>query len=69
MTDKTWLDFIPSESSKDKDVKKFLQNQAGLRRSSDFTVDVKNDGFRKARFCRLHNDLPPKLVRDFANEA
>ena len=69
MTDKTWLDFIPSESSKDKDVKKFLQNQAGFRRSSDFTVDVKNDGFIKARFCRLHNDLPPKLVRDFANEA
>ena len=32
-------------------------------------MDVKNDGFRKARFCRLHNDLPPKLVRDFANEA
>ena len=32
-------------------------------------MDVKNDGFRKARFCRLHNNVPPKLVRDFTNEA
>ena len=32
-------------------------------------MDVKNDGFRKARFRRLHNDLPPKMVRDFLDEA
>ena len=32
-------------------------------------MDVKNDGFRKARFRRLHNDLPPKMVRDFPDEA
>ena len=46
-----------------------VQNQSGLRWSSEFTVDVKNDGFRKARFRRLHNDLPPNLIRDFPNEA
>ena len=32
-------------------------------------MDVKNDGFRKPRFYRLHNIIPPKRVRDFVNEA